>query len=326
MRRRDFITLLGGAAAAWPLAASAQQTATPLIGFLSSRAPGESAGDIAGFRQGLEQTGYIEGGNVHIAFRWAEGQFARLPSLAAELVQARVAVIAAVGGAPSGLAAKAATATIPIVTVASEPDKVGLVASLNRPGGNVTGVSPLSYELDAKRLELLHELVPTTATIAVLVNPNSPVAERQSKDIEAAARVLGLQIRILYAGTEREIDAAFASVVEHRAGALFVSTDAFFNMRGDRLVELAAERAIPTMYSYRASTVSGGLISYSASLAEAYRQAGIYTGRILKGEKPPDLPVMQPTKFDLVINRKTAKSLGLNIPATLLALADEVIE
>ncbi len=329
MNRRDTLLALlafGAGGLVAPLIANAQQPAIPVIGFLSSRSPSESTSLVAGFRQGLSEAGYVEGQNVHIAFRWAEGQYDRLPALAAELVRSRVAVIATVGGNVSGLAAKAATATIPIVAVGSDPDKVGLVASLNRPGGNVTGVSPLNYLLDAKRLELLHELVPTAAVIAVLVNPTSPVAERQARDIKAAARVVGQQIHILYAGGERAIDASFASLTQQKAGALLISTDPFFNTRRDQLVALAARHAIPASYEARESVAAGGLISYSSSLAEAYRQAGIYTGRILKGEKPADLPVVQPSKFDLVINLKTAKALGLTVPPKLLARADEVIE
>ena len=322
MKRRDFITLLGGAAA-WPLAARAQQATMPVIGFVSSRSPGESASVVAGFRQGLKEAGYVEGRNVHIAFRWAEGQYDRLPALAAELVEIQVAVILAAGGSQTGLAAKAATPTIPIVNIGSDPDRVGLVASLNRPGGNVTGVSLLSWPLTPKRLELLRELVPTATIIGVLVNPNAPNTELESREIQAAARAIGQQIRILSATTEREIDAAFASVTQHGVGALVIGADAFFDSRRDLAVALAAQYAVPTIYGFAAP---GGLISYGASAPEGYRQAGIYVGRILKGEKPADLPILQPTKFELVINTKTAKALGLTVPPTLVAIADEVIE
>jgi putative tryptophan/tyrosine transport system substrate-binding protein len=323
VNRRECITLLGGAAAAWPLAARAQQAALPVIGFVSSRSPGESASVVAGFRQGLKEAGYAEGRNVHIAFRWAEGQYDRLPALAAELVEIQVAVILAAGGSQTGLAAKAATSTIPIVNIGSDPDRVGLVASLNRPGGNVTGVSLLSWPLTPKRLELLRELVPTATIIGVLVNPNAPNTELESREIQAAARAIGQQIRILSATTEREIDAAFASVTQHGVGALVIGADAFFDSRRDLAVALAAQYEVPTIYSFAAP---GGLISYGASIPDGYRQAGIYVGRILKGEKPADLPILQPTKFELVINTKTAKALGLTVPPTLVAIADEVIE
>jgi putative tryptophan/tyrosine transport system substrate-binding protein len=319
-RRKFLATLLGGAAVAWPLAARAQQPAMPVVGFLSSRSPRESASVVAAFRQGLKEAGYLEGQNVHIAFRWAEGQFDQLPALAAELIQTQVAVILAAGGTVTGLAAKAATSTIRIVCIGSEPDRVGLVASLNRPGGNVTGVSPLSWPLSAKRLGLLRELVPTAALIAVLINPKSPSAEPETQDVHAAARAIGQQIR--NASSESDIDAAFASLVQQQVGALLIGADAFFDSRRNQLVALAARHAVPTIYSF--SAVGG--ISYASNVPEAYRQAAIYVGRILKGEKPSDLPVMQPTKFELIINLKTAKALGIDVPLHLQQLADEVIE
>jgi ABC-type uncharacterized transport system substrate-binding protein len=323
VRRRAFITLIGGAAAAWPFVARAQQAAVPAVGFLSSRSPRESASVVAAFRQGLKEAGYLEGQNVHIAFRWAEGQFDQLPALAAELIQTQVAVILAAGGTVTGLAAKAATSTIRIVCIGSEPDRVGLVASLNRPGGNVTGVSPLSWPLSAKRLGLLRELVPTAALIAVLINPKSPSAEPETQDVHAAARAIGQQIHVLNASSESDIDAAFASLVQQQVGALLIGADAFFDSRRNQLVALAARHAVPTIYSFSAV---GGLISYASNVPEAYRQAAIYVGRILKGEKPSDLPVMQPTKFELIINLKTAKALGIDVPLHLQQLADEVIE
>jgi ABC-type uncharacterized transport system substrate-binding protein len=322
MRRRAFISLLGGAAA-WPLAARAQQPVLPVIGFLSSRSPRESASVVAGFRQGLKEAGYREGQNVHIAFRWAEGQFDQLPVLAAELVEIQVAVILAAGGTVTGLAAKTATSTIPIVCIGTDPDKVGLVASLSRPGGNVTGISPLSWPLGAKRLGLLRELVPRTAVIAVLINPTNPAAEMESEGIQAAARATGQQIHILHASSESGIDAAFTNLVQQRVGALLVGADPFFNSRRNQLVALAARHAVPTIYSFSAA---GGLISYASNIPEAYHQAAIYVGRILKGEKASDLPVVQPTKFELIINLKTAKALGIDVPLHLQQLADEVIE
>src|SRR6516162_3667434 len=324
MRRRGFITLLGGAAVTWPLTARAQQP-TPVVGFLS-RSPNESEHLVAAFRQGLEESGYLEGQNVHISFRWAEGGYARLPELAAELVHARVAVIASVGGPISALAAKQATATIPIVAVSSEPVKHGLVASFNRPGGNVTAVSPGSTVLSAKRLGLLHDLIPRAALIGHLVNPNSPDRDVQLRDAEEAARTLGWQIHVVYAGTERDIDAGFAGLVRQKAGALLVSSDPFFDTRRDQIVALAAHHAIPTMYAQRPYVAAGGLMSYAPSFAEAYRQAGIYAARILKGAKPADLPVFQRSKFELVINMKTAKALGIEVPNSMQLLADEVIE
>jgi putative tryptophan/tyrosine transport system substrate-binding protein len=326
MRRREFITFLGGAATVWPVAARAQQAATPLIGFLSSRSPNESEALVAAFRRGLAETGFVEGQNVHLAFRWAEGRYDRLPELAAELVKSQVAVIASVGGSVSALAAKSATSTIPIVAVTSDPVKAGLVASFNRPGGNVTVVSPSGTLLSAKRLGLLRELVPTATLIGVLLNPTFPDSATQLEDIEEAARALGEQIRIANASSEQDIDAAFASLSQQGVGALVSGVDPFFDTRRDQIVALAAHHAVPTIYAQRVYAVAGGLISYAPSYAEAYRQAGIYVGRILKGEKPADLPVVQPAKFELVINLKTAKALGLKVPVSMQLLADEVIE
>jgi putative tryptophan/tyrosine transport system substrate-binding protein len=325
MRRRDFIRLLGGAAT-WPLAARAQQSALPVIGFLSGSSSDGNLQTLAAFRQGLKETGFVEGQNVAIEYRWTEGRYVRMQAAAADLVQRRVAVIAATTG--TAAAAKAATTTVPIVfTTGGDPVAEGLVASLNRPGGNLTGVTFLAQELAPKRLELLHQLVPTATLIAALVDPtDAAVAERNTRDLQAAARTLGLQIRILNASTEPEIDAAFAIIVQHRAGALAVGAGGFFYRRHDQIVALAARHAIPTIYPSREHAVAGGLISYDASRVDAYRPAGNYTGRVLKGEKPADLPVQQSSKFELVINLKTAKALGLTVPPTMLTLADEVIE
>ena len=325
--RRKFLVMLGGAAAAWPLALRAQQAAMPVIGFLSGRSPGESESVEAAFRQGLKESGYAEGQNVHIAFRWAEGRYDRLPALLASLVDIRVAVIAAAGGQAVPLAAKAATSTIPIVFVSGEdPVKLGLVASLNRPGGSATGVSMFLSEMEAKRLALLHELVPTATMIGVIVTPSSPSIDTQLREINSAARALGRQIQIVNATNERELDAAFVSLAQSKVGALLIASNAYFTSRRDQIVALAAQRAIPAIYDQREFPMAGGLVSYGTNLSDSYRLMGVYTGKVLKGEKPTDLPVQQSTKFELVINLKTAKALGLDIPATVLARADEVIE
>jgi putative tryptophan/tyrosine transport system substrate-binding protein len=324
--RRDFITLLGGAAAAGPLAARAQQPAMPVVGFLNSTSLDGSTELLRAFRQGLKDTGYVEGENVAIEYRWAENQIDRLPALADELVRRKVAVIVAVAGA--AFPAKAATTTIPIVFIAGEdPVRVGLVASLARPGGNLTGINFFSSELGAKRLELLRELVPGAARVAVLVNPaNAATTETTLRDVEAAARAIGLQIQVLNASTSREIDAAFATFGRERPDALFVGPDIFFTSRRVQLILMATRHAVPAMYSGRQFPEIGGLVSYGASLTDAYRQVGAYTGRILKGTKPADLPVVQSTKFELVINAQAARMLGLTVPQTLLSVADAVIE
>jgi putative ABC transport system substrate-binding protein len=327
MKRREFITLLGGAAAAWPLAARAQRPAMPVIGFLSSRSPGESASVVAAFRAGLRESGFVEGQNLVIAFRWADGRYDRLPELAADLVALRVAVLFAAGGPPSALAAKAATSTIPVVfSAVNDPVRLGVVASLSRPGGNVTGMSILTSEMVAKSAQLLKELVPAATAIAYLVNPSNPSAEIYSKEAATVASALGIRVHVLDASTEHDLDEAFASLGKLGAGGLVVPAEPFFDSQRDRIVALAARYAVPASYTFREYVVAGGLMSYGASLPDSYRRAGIYVGRVLKGEKPADLPVMQPTKFDLVLNLKTAKALGLTVPDRLLALADEVIE
>jgi putative tryptophan/tyrosine transport system substrate-binding protein len=326
--RREFITLLGGAAVAWPLAAQAQQPAMPVVGFLDPRSPHTSADQLRAFRQGLKDTGYVEGENVTIEHRWAEGQFDRLPALAAELVRRRVAMIAASGGPAAAFAAKAATTTIPIVFMAGEdPVKLGLVASLARPGGNLTGINLVISELTAKRLGLLRELVPGAARVAVLVNPaNTANAEITLRDVEPAARAMGLQIQILKASSSGEIEAAFATFVRERPDALFVGNDAFLTSRRVQLAHLATRHAIPATYTVRDFAEVGGLMSYGVNITDALRQVGVYAGRILKGAKPADLPVVQSSKFELVINAVTARMLGLTVPPSLLSVADEVIE
>jgi putative tryptophan/tyrosine transport system substrate-binding protein len=327
MRRREFITLIGGAAAAWPLAALAQQPALPVIGFLSAQSPYGIAESLAGFRQGLKETGHVEGENVTIEYRWAHNETDQLPLLAAELVRRRVAVITTVG-APPTFAAKAATAAIPIVfSVGDDPVKLGLVASLARPGENLTGINFLTVELAAKRLELLRALVPAAVRIAVLVNPaNATITATTLRDVETAARAMGLQIQLLNANSSREINAAFTTFARERPDALFVSAGAFFTSRRVQLTQLAGRYGVPAIFPQRQYAEVGGLMSYGASITEAWRQAGVYAGRILKGARPADLPVVQSSKFELVINAETARMLGLDVPPTLLATADEVIE
>ncbi len=327
MRRREVIAGLGGTMVAWPLAARAQQPALPVIGLLNSSSPDLSADRLRVFREGLSESGYVEGRNVAIEYRFAQDDFERLPELAADLVRHRVAVIAAPGSVAAAYAAKAATATIPIVfQTGVDPVEAGLVASLNRPGGNLTGVTTLGVEVGAKRLELLHELVPTATIIALLVNPTSRNVERESRGMQAAARVLGLQLHVLQASAERDFEAAFAKLAQLRAGALVIGGDAFLISRSEQLAALALSHAVPTIFQYREFVAAGGLISYGGNITDATRLVGVYTGRILKGEKPADLPVQQGTKVVLTINMKTAKALGLTVPLTLLGRADEVIE
>ena len=328
MRRRDFIQGIVGSAAAWPLVAHAQQPALPVIGFLHSTSAGPNVGTVSAFREGLKQAGYVDGQNIAIEFRWADGHYDRLPALAMDLVRQRVAVIAALGGQASALAAKAATSTIPVVFDAGEdPVKLGLVASFSKPGGNVTGINILTNEIEAKRLGLLHELIPTALTIAVIGHPDTPANnDVVLEDLQTAASALGLKLQILKVRSVLEIDNAFASFNQRRPDALLVMANAFFNSRRSQIVQLAAHQAIPAIYENRLFAMVGGLISYGIDLSEVYRQAGIYIGKILNGTKPADLPVIQPTKLELVINLKTAKELGITVPPQLLARADEVIE
>jgi putative ABC transport system substrate-binding protein len=327
MRRRDLIKVLSGTIAAWPVTASAQQSAMPAVGYLSSGTSAGFAPFLGAFQEGLGETGYVEGRNVAFQYRWAEGQEDRLRALVADLVSRQVAVIVATGGLHPAIVAKAATATIPIVfTGGGDPVKYGLVASLARPGGNATGAINFSPVVTMKRLELLRELLPTGSTIAVLINPADPNNEAVLREVREAARAIGQLIHVVNAGSERDFDAAFAEIMQLHASALFVIADPLYTSRRARLVALAAQNAIPTSYAFRDFPLAGGLMSYGADLLDVHRQAGVYTGRILKGAKPADLPVQQPTKFNLVINRKTANALGLEIPSKILALADEVIE
>jgi putative ABC transport system substrate-binding protein len=327
MKRRKFMTLLGGAAAAWPLAAGARPPGMPVIGFLNSTSSGQYADRVQAFREGLKDTRYVEGQNVVMEYRWAENQVDRLPALAADLTHSKVSVIAAGGSPASALAAQLATTSIPIVFMnAADPVQLGLVASLSRPGGNITGVTTVSTQLEAKRLGLLRELVPSATSIAVLVNPARPGVDAQSAQIKEAARTLGLPLQILEASSEREFDTVFEAVRRHQAGALAIAADAMFTAERDQIVALAKRYSVVTMYELREYVTAGGLISYGASGADMYRQAGNMVGRILKGERPSDMPVLQPTKFELVINMKTAKAFGLAIPPGVLAIADEAIE
>ena len=324
--RRKFITLLGGAAAAWPIAARAQQPAMPVVGVLSTRAPGADPYLLTALHRGLKEAGFVDGQNLRIDYRFAENQYDRLPTLAADLVGRRVALIVSMG-TPAAPAAKAATATIPVVFgVGDDPVQLGLVGSLAHPGGNLTGVTTLSGELGSKRLELLRELVPTATLVGLLVNPTNVNAEAVLKDLQAAARAIGLQIHLLRASTEREIEAAFTTLLELRAGGLMVGTDPFFNSRSEQLARLALRHAVPTVFQFHEFAVANGLMSYGGSITEVYRLVGIYVGRILKGEKPGELPVQQVTKVELLINLRTAKALGLTIPPLLLTRADHVIE
>jgi ABC-type uncharacterized transport system substrate-binding protein len=327
MHRRSFLTLLGGAAAAWPPAARAQQAAIPVIGYLYGGSPETTGHLLAAFRKGLSETGYVEGRNVTIEYRWGHNEYDRLPEFAADLVRRRVTVIVTPTATVAALAAKAATTTIPIVFLSgTDPVQIGLVASFNRPGGNLTGVVTMSTELVGKRLGLLHELLPGAVRFAVLVNPNSSSAESLVKDLRAAAVTIGRQIEAFAAGTNREIDTAFANLVQWRSDALLVAPDPLFDARRLQIATLATYHRVPAIYTKREDTEAGGLMSYGMSFTDMFRWTGIYTGRILKGEKPADLPVMRPTKFEFIINQQTARTLGIEVPPTLLAIADEVIE
>ena len=326
MRRRQFIKLLGGAAAAWPFSVRAQQAARPVIGFLSARSPDDTGPVLQAFLKGLGEAGFFDGQNVTIEYRWARGEYGRLPAFAAEFVQRRVNVLVATGGTDSALAAKQATSTIPIVFVSGDPVRDGLVASLNRPGGNATGALVTTTEMEPKRLGLLHELTPGVSLIGALLNPNSPDAAHQLPELEQAARTIGRNLFVAKASDDEELNAAFVLLLRQGIGALLVGADPYFDTRRDRIIAFAAQNRLPAVYHFREYAFAGGLVSYGPSITDAYRQAGIYTGRILKGEKPADLPLLQPTKFDFVINLKTAKTLGIAVPFGLLNAADEVIE
>jgi len=327
MRRRDFLSALGGAAASWPLGARAQQAAPPVVGFMSGRSAPDSAHLVAAFREGLGEAGFVDGQNVIIEFRWADGQYDRLPALAAELVSRPVAVLLGVGGDPSAIAAKRATSTIPIVFgVGGDPVKAGLVDSFNRPGANLTGYTLLTSEMESKRVGLLRELVPGVALVGVLLNPKFGPAAQQSQQIENAARMVGQKLVIATASSDEELSAAFASLVRERVNALLVAADPYFDTRRDQIIAFAAQNRLPTIYQFREFAAAGGLISYGPRITDGYRQAGNYTGQILKGAKPGNLPVLQPTKFELVINLKTANALNLALPNSIQLLADEVIE
>jgi putative ABC transport system substrate-binding protein len=326
MKRREFITILGGALS-WPIAARAQQPAMPVVGFLNAASPEPLRQQTAAFLAGLKESDYVEGQNVTVEYRWAEGQYDRLPALVADLVRQQVNVIVSGGGAPAVLAAKAATTTIPIVfSLGADPIGLGLIASLNRPGGNITGVYQFTSGLEAKRLGLLHEMVPKATPVAVLINSNFSDAENQLHDVREAAARLGVQLVVVRANTESDFDAAFSTLVRQRAGALLVCSSPFFNGRREQLVVLAARHAVPAIFEWRDFAAAGGLMSYGTRLADAYRQVGVYAGQILRGAKPGDLPVVQSTKFELVINLSTAKALGIEVPPTLSARADEIIE
>jgi putative ABC transport system substrate-binding protein len=327
MKRREVITLLGGAAAAWPLVAARAEQPIPVVGFLSGGSPETMIDQLSGFRDGLRSAGYVEGRNVVIEYRWNQGHNDRLPALAADLVHRQVSIIAA-GGTPAALAAKAATSTIPIAFyTAADPVEIGLVASLNQPGGNLTGVTSLSGELAAKRLEILHELLPTATIVAALLNPtSSALAKTLSRNLQAAARALGLQLQLLYGSTENDIEMAIATLGQLHVGGLVIGTDAFFTSRSEHLAALTLRHGIPSIYQYRPFAVAGGFMSYGGDISEAYRLTGVYSGRLLRGEKPTGLPVQQSTKADLIVNLKTAKALGISVPLPLLARADEVIE
>jgi putative tryptophan/tyrosine transport system substrate-binding protein len=327
MKRREFVTLLGGAAAAWPFAARAQQQPMPLIGFMSGRSPKDSTHLVAAFREGLGETGFVEGQNVDIEFRWADGQYDRLPAFAADLVNRRVAVLVGVGGDVSAVAAKRATATIPVIFgMGSDPIKAGLVESLNRPGGNATGFTLLTNEMEPKRLGLLRDLVSKAGVFGVLVNPSFPPAARELRDLEEAARTISQSLFVANASNDAELELGLASFLQERISGLLVNPDPYFDTRRERIIAFAAQHRLPAIYQFREYATAGGLISYGPSITDSYRQAGLYVGRILKGAKPAELPVVQPTKFEFVINLKTAKTLGIKISDNVLSLADEVIE